>query len=321
VKRLIKGKTIGIIVIGLFATSGIFGQQASQYTQYSNAQMFSNAGFAGMGRGICVNGIVRQQWAGFKDAKGNKIAPQDFLISLDSPIDFLHGGAGISILQDKLGFWSDIAVQLAYSYHKELSSGTLGIGIGINLTNRSIDFSKFKATAGGDPVLLSSKKSDMLIDANFGLFYRADNNMYLGVSTVNLLENTGKNLSSASGAIKYKTDRTFYITAGYPIELPNHPKFEIQPSILLESDFSSTQYNVSTIVNYNSKFWGGINYRLQESVGFIVGVRFKDFQIGYSYDVNTLGLGIPGSHEISLNYCFKIKADRSKTSYKNTRFL
>jgi len=47
----------------------------------------------------------------------------------------------------------------------------------------------------------------------------------------------------------------------------------------------------------------------------------KDFSIGYAYDVNIMGLGVPGSHEIALNYCFRLKADKSKTSYKNTRYL
>ena len=61
--------------------------------------------------------------------------------------------------------------------------------------------------------------------------------------------------------------------------------------------------------------------RFQESVGVIVGMRFKDFKISYAYDINTMQLGIPGSHEVYLGYCFKIKGDRSKTSYKNTRYL
>ncbi len=301
--------------------TSIYGQQASQFTQYKNAHVLSNAGFVGMGLGICVNGIVRQQWAGFKDSDGNKIAPQDVLITLDSPVKFLHGGAGLSILQDKLGFTQNTVVQLAYSYHLEMSSGVLGIGAGINLTNRNIDFSQFKPVVNGDPVLLSSKQGDMIVDANLGLFYRGYNDLYIGISSTNLLESHGKNFSTSNKAIRYNTDRTYYLTAGYPFAMPNHPEYEIEPSFLIESDFASTQYNISTIVKYNNKFWGGINYRLQESIGFIVGVRFHDFQVAYSYDVKTFGLGIPGSQEVSLNYCFKIKADRTKTSYKNTRFL
>ncbi len=310
-----------LFVTGLLLVTNISAQQAPLFTQYKNAQAFSNSGFQGMGLGICVNGIVRQQWSGFKDLDGNKVAPQDLLISIDSPVKFLHGGAGLSILQDKLGFEQNTIVQLAYSFHLELSSGILGIGTGINLTNRTIDFSKFEPNEDGDPVLLASEQGDMLIDANFGLFYRGDNDLYLGISAKNIFESHGKNFSTSNKVIQYNTDRTFYVIAGYPFEMPNHPEFEIEPSVLIQSDFAKTQYNLSTIVKYNGKFWGGINYRMQESVGIIVGVQFRDFQVAYSYDVVTLGMGVPGSHEVSLNYCFKIKADKSKTSYKNTRYL
>ncbi len=309
------------LIVSFMLITEIYSQQVTQFTQYKNAQVYNNTGFAGMGLGICINGIVRQQWSGFKGMNGDKVAPQDVLISIDSPIKLLHGGAGLTILQDKIGFEQNTIVQLAYSYHMELSTGILGIGVGVNLTNRNIDFSKFKPREDGDNALLSSKQSDMIIDANVGLFYQGDNDLFLGISAKNFLENHGKNFGLGKSDIRYYTDRTYFLTAGYPFEMPGHPEFVIEPSVLVESDFSSAQYNLSTIVNYNSKFWGGINYRLQESVDFIVGVRFHDFRIMYSYGVTTRGVGIPGNNEVSINYCFKIKADKTKTSYKNTRFL
>lgn len=283
--------------------------------------MFSNPAFAGMSEGICVNALFREQWAGFKDEDGNKIAPQDLLISVDSPIKVLHGGLGLSVIQDKIGFETNIGVQLAYAFHAELSFATLGIGAGFNLTNRTIDFSKFKPLVEGDPVLLTSETSDMLFDANFGIFLNSPGRYYFGLSAVNILESEGKNLGTDDGVIKFKTDRTFIITGGYIFYIPSNPKFEIEASALIQSDIVSTQYNISGVVKYNSRFWGGANYRYQESVGLIVGMSVKDFSIGYSYDLNIMGLGVPGSHEVALKYCFKLKPDRSKTSYKNTRYL
>ena len=213
-------------------------------------------------------------------------------------------------------------MQLAYSFHADLSFATLGIGAGFNLTNRTIDFSKFKPVVEGDPALsLTSETSDMLFDANFGIFLSSAGRYYFGVSAVNILESHGKNLSTGENVIQYKTDRTFFITGGYIFVIPGNPKFEIEASALVQSDLASTQYNISATVKYNTRFWGGLNYRYQESVGILVGVRVKDFSIGYAYDVNIMGLGVPGSHEIALNYCFRLKADKSKTSYKNTRYL
>ena len=284
--------------------------------------MFTNPAFAGMREGICVNGLMRQQWAGFKDyATGENAAPQNYLISLDSPIKILHGGLGGAIIQDRATYnWNDISLLLSYSFHAELSFGTIGIGLGGVLKNRSIDGSKYQAVNESDPVILKSEQGDMRLDANLGIYYESLNNYQIGISVTNLLTTSFKKLDP-SGEGLITTDRTFYLYGGYTYVLPRDPRFEIEPSVLVQTNFISTQYNVSAIVNYNSRFWGGLNYRVQESVGAIVGLRYKDFRIGYSYDLNTKRLGVPGSHEVSLNYCFKIKADRSKTTYKNTRYL
>lgn len=298
-----------------------YGQQSPLFTQYSSAYMFINAGYAGLGEGICVSTLARQQWAGFVDAEGNKVSPQDFLINADAPIKIIHGGVGGAIIQDKLGFETNVGIRLSYSYHLQISSGSLGMGVGINLVNRSIDFTKFHPVQPNDPALLSAKEGAMIFDGNIGFFFKSNNNYYVGLSATNILESKGKNLSTSGTTIRYQTDRTFYLMAGYSLALPNHPRFNIVPSLLIQSDIVSTQYNISAIVNYNSKFWGGVNYRFQESVGFMAGVNFQGFRFGYSYDLPTLSMGIPGSHEVTLRYCFKIKVNKNKTSYKNTRFL
>lgn len=310
-----------VVTITLFITQDFYGQQAPVFTHHYNSLMFSNPAFAGMREGICVSGIYRQQWAGFKDKDGNDVAPQDFLLTVDSPLRVLHGGIGGSIIQDKLGQQSDIIVQLDYSFHANLSIGKLGVGAGLNIVNRSIDFTKFEA-GGEDPLLQGlGNESDMRLDASVGLFLSQPGRYYAGISVTNLLESGFKKLSSSTDTVATKTDRTFYITGGYNFVLPGNPLFEIEPSVFILSDLASTQYNITAIVKYNDKFWAGLNYRFQESVGVIVGMRFKDFKISYAYDINTMQLGIPGSHEVYLGYCFKIKGDRSKTSYKNTRYL
>lgn len=305
----------------VFVNLDFYGQQAPVFTHTYNSIMFSNPGFAGMREGICVNGIYRQQWAGFTDIDGDAVSPQDFLLTVDSPIKLLHGGIGGSIIQDKLGQQSDIVVQLDYSFHANLSIGTLGIGVGMNLVNRSIDFTKFDPTDGNDPLLQGGNESDMRIDASFGLFLSQPGQYYAGISVANILQSEFKKFDFNESGEVPTTDRTFYVTAGYNFVFPNNPQFEVEPSFFILSDLASTQYNISTIVKYNDKFWGGLNYRVQESVGVLVGMRFKDFKIGYSYDIITAQYKVGGSHEVVLGYCFKFKGDRSKTSYKNTRYL
>ncbi len=297
-------------------------QQAPVFTYHPFTHAFTNPGYAGMGEGICLNGIVRQQWAGFQDAEGNSVAPQDFLITGDMPVRWLRGGVGLAIVQDKLGFESNVGVQLGYSYHADIGPATLGIGTALNFLNRSVDFSKFKPNSEGDPVLASGTQSDMLFDLNLGLFWMVPDQYYIGVSATSLLETKGKALgSNAESSASFVGDRTLYLVAGYQYTLPGKPAYQLLPAISMMTNGAASQINISAKVLYNNKFWGGVNYRLQESIGLMAGIYFKDLRIGYAYDINTLGLGVPGSHEISIGYCFKIQADKSARVYRNTRYL
>jgi type IX secretion system PorP/SprF family membrane protein len=297
-----------------------YGQDVPTFTQYKNTMTYNNPGFMGMGDGICVNGLLRQQWAGFTDSQGNKVAPETYLVTINSPMKFLHGGLGGSIIQDKLGFEKQVGINLSYSFHASLSFADIGIGAGVSLMNHSIDFSKLKPEQQGDPILLSSEMGAMIFDGNLGIFVKTED-YYLGLSVINLLESHGKNLSTTdNNVVRYKTDRTLFLTGMYRIFL-NNQDYEIDPGFMIESNLASTQYIISTDVRYKDRFYAGISYRFLESVGVMVGVKFRDFNISYSYDVSTMKYGMPGSHEIGLSYCFKIKGDNSKTSYKNTRYL
>jgi type IX secretion system PorP/SprF family membrane protein len=310
------------IYLSLVMLSSVaLAQQAPIFTQHTHTHMYSNPGFAGMGEGICISGLTRQQWVGFKDGEGNRVAPETFLITIDSPVRILKGGLGGAIIQDKLGFESNIGVQLGYAYHLDIGGSTLGIGTAVNFLNRTVDFSKFKPTQPNDPILATSEESDMLFDLNLGLFWHTPEFYYLGISVTSLLESKGKALTSASESGSFVGDRTIHLVAGYQYVFRNNPNYEFHPAVNVLSNLSTTQFNVSGTILYNNKFWGGVNYRFLESIGLMVGVLWNDFRIGYAYDVNTLGLNVPGSHEISLGYCFKISPDRSVRSYRNTRYL
>ena len=240
------------------------------------------------------------------------------------PIRAIHGGIGLSIMQDHIGFENNINVGLGYSFHLDLGSSTLGIGLAATLLNRTVDFSKLKPISPGDPVLsgISGETSDMLFDFNVGLFWQVPESFYVGVSVVNVLETVGKTLSeNASSSASFTTDRTFYVLAGWPFQFEDLSMFTFIPSISVMSDIASTQLNASAKVVYNNIFSLGVNYRPQESVGLMVGISIKDLTIGYAYDINTMGLGVPGSHEVALSYCFKLDLDKTPRDYRSVRFL
>ena len=298
-------------------------QQAPIFTNYTNSYAYANAGFAGMSEGINLLGLYRQQWAGFVDNDGNEVAPQTFLFTGDMPIRALQGGLGFSIMQDKLGFENNVNIGLGYSYHLELGSSTLGIGLSGTLLNRTVNFSELHPNQEGDPLISGlGEESDMLFDFNVGLFWQIPESFYLGFSVVNVLESMGQALNdNNTSSASFTTDRTFYLFAGYPFQLEDIPYLTFAPSVSVMSDIASTQLNASMRVVYNNLFSLGVNYRPQESIGLMAGITIKDITVVYAYDINTMVLGVPGSHEIGLSYCFKLDLDRTPRDYRSVRDL
>jgi len=108
------------------------------------------------------------------------------------------------------------------------------------------------------------------------------------------------------------------------VNFPRNPDFQFVPSVIIESNIAKTRLDINAMLRYKDAVWGGVGYRLGESVIILLGVQYKDFRIGYSYDINANRLALPifgGTHEIMVNYRFKLEIDRGRKSYKNTRFL
>ena len=318
-----KIKHILLLVVMLLVTRGAMAQQLPIFTQHNNSYAFANPAFFGMSEGINLMGLYRQQWAGFVDADGNNVAPQSFLFSADMPLRALHGGLGLSVLQDHIGFENDVNIGLGYSFHMDLGGSTLGIGLSGTLINRSVDFSQLHPISEGDPLLVGlGEESALLFDFNVGVFWQIPESVFVGFSVVNVLESMTKALNdNAESSASFVTDRTLYLIAGYPIQFEGLPSFKFIPSVNVMTDISAWQLNASFKMVYRDLFSLGVNYRPQESVGLMVGLTIKDITVGYAYDINTMGFGLPGSHEVALSYCFKLDLDRNPRDYRSVRYL
>jgi type IX secretion system PorP/SprF family membrane protein len=314
----------------------VFSQQEPQFTQNMFTNMAINPGYAGLNKQICVTTLFRQQWTGFEHQYGTtdkmvKGAPQDLLITIDAPVRVLHGGLGVTVLTDKLGFENNIAAKLAYSFHLNVGPGVMGIGLQLGLLNKKIDFAGFNPIDVSDPLLLpANEKSTMMFDMTFGAFYNLPGKAYVGISSSQLIQSKMKipNLDS-------RLKRHYYLTGAYHWVIPNNPDWELSPYLLIKSDFASTQFDITAMCKWRNIVWGGITYRVQDAVAILVGAypfnlpsmnpALANLRIGYSYDITTSALGAngrsSGSHEIMLGYCFKIEIPQHVTKYINTRFL
>lgn len=310
-------KKLFTLFLLIFLLEGVsYAQQDPQVSHNMYNQLAVNPGYAGISNAICGTLIARKQWLGFEGS------PQTGILSVDAPIRLLHGGAGLTILSDKLGFENNIGVKLSYAYRtNRIGPGSLGIGLQLDLLNKSIDFSKFKPIDNGDQLLVpKSKEGAMLIDFTLGAYYNIEGKMYAGISATQMRQAKGQ-FGNADAAPNLK--RHYYINAGYNYQM--NASIELQPSIFVKTDFVSAQYDFNVIGVYDKRFWAGLTYRTQDAVAVLLGLHWKDFKFGYAYDFTTSQMGrkgrSSGSHELMLGYCFKIVVERPPTSSKTTRFL
>lgn len=308
-----------IALLSVFAIR-LSAQQDPQFTHNMFNHAYVNPGYFGMNDGISITGILREQWLGFKDDNNNRIAPETFLLTGDAPVKFLHGGIGLGIAQDKEAQIKNMLVKLGYSYHMNMGNGKLGIGVNANLNNKTIDQTKLIPGDEGDPVLSAlTGEGVMISDLSLGVFLQKPR-YYLAASSTQILE-TKKTSGTSNGVVYYQNRRHYYLTGGYDIMLPAFQGYVFTPSVFLKSDGTAVQADLNILARYNNKVWYGVSYRLNDAVSLMFGMAYKDIEIGYSYDIPTSRIAATGSHEIMVRYKFKLEREKTRTGYRNTRYL
>jgi type IX secretion system PorP/SprF family membrane protein len=308
-----------LFIIG--SSCSLIAQQEPQFSHNMFNNMGINPGFAGLRNSICATGLFRQQWSGFNTEEGEKLSPESYVLNVDAPISFLKGGLALGFMQDNVGFQTTVGVKLGYSYHYLLGYGKLGIGGQIGFLDTRIDFSQFTPITEGDPVLAQKdEQSNILLDFALGGFYKSDENVWLGISVSQL-----RQASSEIGFANYQNKRHYYAAGGFDYFYPGNSNYVITPSALIKTDFNSMQIDINALVTYQDKVWGGVSYRIDDAIVFLLGVKLNQISVGYSYDLTTSLLGRQGrswgSHEIMLQYCFNLEIERLNQPFKNVRFL
>ncbi|MEI6488841.1 MAG: type IX secretion system membrane protein PorP/SprF [Bacteroidota bacterium] len=322
-------KTLTIIALSL--TSLVtFAQQDAQFSMNMFNRLDVNPAYAGTNKALCATLFYRQQWTNFPGA------PKTGLLSVDYG-NILHGGVGLTVAQDQLGFDKTFAAKLAYSFHLPLGPGVLGLGLDAGMLQKSISGNfvapdgTTSATGGTDMSIPWGGAKSTTYDIGLG-FYYSTQKLYVGLSSSHLPEQSltksgatsttiGTSTLSYPWSYDYKVARHYYVMAGYTFDL--NQDFDLTPSILTKSDASSTQLDINLLAKWRKMVFVGASYRLSDAVVAIAGLEWKGFRFGYSYDVTTSTIKkySNGTHEIMLGYCHKFVKPEKKHGHMNVRFL
>ncbi|HZK68373.1 MAG TPA: PorP/SprF family type IX secretion system membrane protein [Paludibacter sp.] len=313
------------IIFSVVCIGSVFSQFDAQLSQY----MFHNSSFnpAAVGENnlIQITGQHRIQWVGFPNAG------QTTVFSINSPLKLgnSENGIGFRFLNDRVGLFTNRSAQLQYAYKKRILGGLLSVGADIgfvsvgfhgdsvNVANHVINIGDYHKMTS-DPSIPQTSVAGMGLDMSVGVFYSTPK--YYGGLSFTHLNNPIVNLDDKSN---FNLLRTAYLTGGGSYVLTN-PLYVLKPSALLKTDFRSLQFDFSTRVEYDNKYWGGMSYRLQDAVVFLAGINLVGgLSVGYSFDLLTSKVITvsSGSHEIVLVYNFAYVSGKRTSKFKSIRLL
>lgn len=322
-------RAIAVIVSVAALTPGVSAQGDVQLSQYWAVPTFFNPAATGATDFVNIRGGARLQWLGIKNA------PQTFLLLADAP--FMVGkkriGVGLTMNQESLGLFSNLLISAQGSYKLKIWKGLLSIGVQAGYNNTRFKGSEVYIPDGddyhqsGDQAIPTQDLSGNAFDLSAGLTYTHPL-LTVGISGLHLLQPTIKlqmEGSEASDTQQYETEltRTVYFTALSNIQIKN-TLFELQPSLMLATDFGSFRAQASVIAKYNKFLWGGLGYSLNSGINIMLGAEFKNFFLGYAYEYPTSAIakGSSGSHELLAGYRLKLDfSGKNKNKHRSIRIM
>jgi type IX secretion system PorP/SprF family membrane protein len=317
--HFIKKLTI-VFVLGIASYHSANAQQNIQFTQYMFNSLSVNPAYAGYKEEWFAQMALRNQWVGLDGA------PKTGSVSIDGILnpEKKTMGLGLQITADKLGPQTSTSAYLNYAYRLQLDAEDtkrLSFGLGVGMSNYSLDGSILKAVNNSDTQIPTSQFSNFIPDARVGVYYNTAK-YYLGVAVTDLFSGDRSNDFFDLNSVTYqniKRKRNMYIMMGMLSTLTEEIK--LRPSILIKEDFRGpTALDLNTMVILKDRFWLGASYHTGinlkgntysqgqnitsvNSVSFVTQFYVTEqLRVGYSYDYTLSGLkeAESGSHEITV---------------------
>lgn len=322
-------RALAAIAAILFMPAQLKAQSEPQLTQYWAVPAFYNPAATGSIDFVNIRGGAKLQWLGIENA------PKSFFASADSPlrIGSKRIGLGVNFSQTSLGLFSNLQANIQASYKFRLFKGIFSVGLQGGYYN-----SKFKGSEiyipddddyhqGADTSLPTQDLTGNAFDFSAGISY-THKYFSIGISGLHLLQPTVKlNVegSESGDSHEYETSlpRMAYFMADGNIPLKN-TLFELQPSLLVRTDFASFGAEITARVRYNKFISFGVGYRWKEAVSAMVAAEFKNFFLGYAFDypLSAINRASSGSHELIAGYRLKLDfSGKNRNKHRSIRIM
>ncbi|MBL7812192.1 MAG: type IX secretion system membrane protein PorP/SprF [Bacteroidetes bacterium] len=285
----------------------------------------------------------------------NQIAPKTTGFGFSAPINIKNAAKeSINYGGVYLGFISDV---VAYEVNTYMRGGVAGaynmangssIRVGVDFTSltKQLDGTKMRAHDPNDPRIPTTKSGATKTALGAGVFYNNPNfkDFYAGLSVSHMMPKEYQ-YQAPAGTVSITTARHFYLMSGLRINnFLGNPALSLDPALLVKTVMGGgpvkPQLDLQGMVTWNEMFAGGLalrNYGVgidaaSIMLGYYPPIKGNSpgpdaqqlLRVGYSYDITLQSLrrNSNGSHELQVNYCFKIALPvRPEKVYRHPRYM
>lgn len=285
-------------------------QQAPQYSLYLLNPYAYNPACAGTENSLVATGVYRQQWSSLKGA------PETQHLNVHLPLYAISSGVGLRVENDIIGAHRSTQAILTYSFHRELGrNAILSLGVSGGYLQYTLDGAKLRAPDGiyepsgvilhDDPFLPEGKvqAGAPILEAGIQLKWKE---FTLGLATQPVFAPVLE--AKDNGFFRLQPVRHFMGMASYQFSVGQN--LGVKPGILVKSDLTETQTEISAIISWKENIFAGASFRgisstSRDALVLLGGLRLNErTMLAYSFDIplSALQTANRGSHELLLRY-------------------
>ncbi len=250
-------------------------QQDPLYSQYLVNPLVINPAYAGLNNNMNIMAGYRTQWTGFDGH------PETLTMSGHTSIVNNKAGAGLLIVQDRLGNSTTTEFTASFAYKLNLGETTFSFGMQGGMQNFKADNSTLTLYDPGDPAFTGTERVSRF-NLGAGAILKSER-FLLGLSVPRLLPSTFSN-----GGQEFQLyNQHIYLFGAYVFYLNEHLRFK--PSTLIRAvSGAPASYDLAMSLNINTAHTVGIFTRSFNTYGLLLQTMVKDkLRLGYVFEVPT----------------------------------
>lgn len=285
-----------VLILTIISSATANAQIDPLYAQYLNNPLVINPAYTGLNKELNVSASFRKQWAGFDGS------PTTFNATAHTSLFDNRMGAGIILVNDQIGEYTNILAMGTYSYKIQMDRTFISFGLQAGVANYRGDNSDLNIRDAGDTYFAENINTTKPV---FGAgVILTNDNLFLGLSVPRMLKTKSTYTNPDTDATVEGDVYTqhFYGMASYIFFL--NERLRLKPAVLLKYvDSNPLSVDVNAVLNIDERYGIGLFTRNFGTYGFLAQAKFgQSFRFAYAFELPTgksVGVNFT-THEITL---------------------